>query len=317
MLSGYLPTPHRALEYLRVAGKPVRTTTQSGGRTFVAPRFFETMGVPIVAGREFTDWDTESAPRVVVINQAMARFYFGDENPVGARVGFAGDKGTPFEIVGVAKDFVRGTPRAVAQPEFVTYFPYRDREAINRGAQSRLRVMMSVIRAAGDPRELTTLVRRELRAIDPNLPVIRINTIDEQLGDVLVQERLVATLAGFCGAVAILLATLGLYGVIAYAVARRANEIGVRLALGASRAGVIGMIVREGALLVAAGIAIGLPVTLAATRLVSNRLFGVGAASPSTIVAATLLLMTVGLFAAFLPARRASRVDPMTALRCD
>ena len=160
-------------------------------------------------------------------------------------------------------------------------------------------------------------MRQELRKIEPNLPVLRINTIEGQLNDVLLQERLIATLSGFFGAMALLLACIGLYGTISYAVARRTSEIGVRLALGATRARVLGIILRESLMMAAAGIAIGVPATLAVTRLIATRLFGVSATDPLTMGGGCVLMIAVAALAGFLPARRASRVDPMVALRCE
>ena len=177
--------------------------------------------------------------------------------------------------------------------------------------------MTIAVRTSGDPLTLAPRIRQALREIDPTLPVVKIDTVDEQLGDVLIQERLMATLSGFFGAVALVLACLGLYGVVSYSVGRRTSEIGIRLALGATRGGVLGMILRESLVLVSAGVAIGIPVTVAGARLVSSRLFGVSATDPLTIAAAMLVMMAVATAAALIPASRASRVDPMAALRCE
>jgi ABC-type antimicrobial peptide transport system permease subunit len=171
------------------------------------------------------------------------------------------------------------------------------------------------VRAAGDPLALTARVREELRAIDERLTVLKIQTIEGQLNDVLVKERLIAALSGLFGALAVLLACLGLYGVVSYAVTRRTNEIGLRLALGATTAAVLRMILKESLWLVIAGIVIGLPTTLALTRLISSRLFGVSPADPLTIVSAAALMILVALLASFHPARRATKVHPMEALQ--
>jgi putative ABC transport system permease protein len=315
VLTGGMATPGPTYQGMQVEGQPPKQTNVPGGRLFVAPRFFETMGIPVLAGREFTERDNESAPRVMIINEAMARFYFGDQNPVGQRVRLSQQDKATTEIVGVVKEFIKGTPRGAAYPGFTMYIPYRDPEALNRGAQSRLRVMMSVVRTAGDPLTMAARVRQELREIDPNLPVLRINTINEQLDDVLAQECLTATLSGFFGLLALLLVCLGLYGVISYTVARRTNEIGIRLALGATPADVLRMVLKESLWLVLAGIAIGAPATLATTRLISSRLFGVSAADPHTMAVAAVLMIAVSVVAAFLPARRAARIEPMVALR--
>ncbi len=272
----------------------------------VAPGFFETAGIPLLQGRDFTQQDAETAPHVAIINETMARFFFGDRNPIGERLG--GLPGAETEIVGVVKDAKTGTPR---DNRGVFYIPYGQNQRL-------LRLTWSVaVRSAGDPTALAASVRQELRNIDPGMPIPRINTIKEQLDDVLFQERLIASLSGLFGILAVLLACLGLYGVVSYTVARRTKEIGIRLALGATQAGVLRMIFKESLALAFAGIAIGAPATIAATRLISARLFGVSAADPLTIAAAGLLMIAVAALAALLPAQRASRVDPMVALRCE
>jgi ABC-type antimicrobial peptide transport system permease subunit len=178
-----------------------------------------------------------------------------------------------------------------------------------------LYAMCVTVRLAGNLPGLTGRIRDELRSIDRNLPILKIDTIEEQLNDSLVEERLVAVLSGFFGLLAVLLACLGLYGVMSYMATRRTNEIGIRLALGASSGEVLGMVLRESMVLVTAGIAIGVPVTIALTRLISARLFGVSASDPLTIALATSMLLAVAALAGFLPARRAAKVDPMVALR--
>jgi predicted permease len=271
----------------------------------IAPQYFETIGSPLLLGRDFTERDTETSPQVVIINQTMARFYFGDQNPIGKRIGFSREVGTPWEIVGVVKDVKFGTPR---EKKIVIYSPYR--QQINS-----LRNTCMLVRTVGNPSNVAALVRHELRDIDPNLPVLRIDTIEEQLNDVLVQERLLSALSSFFGAVAVLLACLGLYGVVSYGVARRTNELGVRLALGATPGKVLGMVLKESLWLVVVGIVIGVPIALAATRLISARLFGISSADPLTIALAVSLMIGVASLAAFLPALRAAKVDPLVALR--
>jgi predicted permease len=297
---------------LRIEGEGPVTGGPSGWRSFVAPGFFKTMGIPLVAGRDFLERDTALAPRVVIISETVARYYFGRRNPVGLRVGFPEDTGTPTEIIGVVKDFTGGTPRETSHRPGLTYFSYRDREAARR-----LRTMTIAVRTSGDPLAIVNRIRQELRDVDLQLPILRIDTVEQQLNDVLVQERLIAALSGFFGALALLLACLGLYGVISYAVTRRTAEIGVRLALGATRGQVLRAILQESLLLVLAGVAIGVPVTLVLTRLIAARLFGVGAADPFTIAGSILLMTAIATLASLVPARRASRVDPMIALRCD
>jgi predicted permease len=297
---------------IRVEGEAPLSSGPPGLRAFVAPGFFKTMGIPLVAGREFTEKDTAAAPRVVIVSQTFARYYFGDRNPVGRRVSFVEDAGTTTEIVGVAHDFTGGTPREAQRKPAQTYFSYRDKEAARR-----LRSMTIAVRTQGDPRAMAATLRRELRNIDPNLPVLKIDTVDEQLNDILVQERLVASLSAFFGGLAVLLACVGLYGVISFTVARRTSEIGIRLALGATRAQVIWAVLQESLVLVAAGIVIGVPAALALTRLVASRLFGVGPSDVVTIAGSIGVIVVLAAVAGLLPARRAARVDPMLALRAE
>jgi predicted permease len=297
---------------IRVEGEAPLPSGPPGLRAFVAPGFFKTMGIPLVAGREFTEKDTATAPRVVIVSQTFARYYFGDRNPVGRRVGFVEDAGTATEIVGVVHDFTGGTPREVQRKPAQTYFSYRDKEAARR-----LRSMTIAVRTQGDPRAMAATLRRELRKIDPDLPVLKIDTVDEQLNDVLVQERLVASLSAFFGGLAVLLACVGLYGVISFTVARRTSEMGIRLALGATRAQVVWAVLQESLVLVAAGIVIGVPAALALTRLVASRLFGVGPSDVVTIAGAIGVIVVLAAVAGLLAARRAARVDPMLALRAE
>ena len=233
-----------------------------------------------------------------------------------APVHFPGPVKQAHQIVGVIQDYVRTTPRNPSS-YFSTYFPYRHQEAINRGQQSRLRVMLVAIRTIGDPLALAEAVRGEIRAIDPLLPILRINTTEQQLEDVLAQDRLVASLSTALGAIAMFLASLGLFGVLSYRVARRTNEIGVRLAFGATRARVLRMILVESGRLVAAGLVVGVIAALLLARLVAARLYGVSPTDPSTIAGAVVLLSIVAGVAALIPARRAAIVDPAIALRCD
>jgi len=270
------------------------------------------MGIPILAGREFTEADVAAAPRGVVISRSMARHYFGDRNPIGRRIWFPEDTAAPTTIIGVAGDFLLGGPREVARRPDYTYFSYRDREA-----PRRLRSMTMAVRTAGDPLAMADAIRRALQGTPLQLPILKIDTAYEQLADILVQERMVTTISTLFGALALVLACFGLYGVISYTVARRTNEIGIRMALGATRGGLLRGVLIESLTLVVTGIAVGVPATVGLTRFMAARLFGVGAADPATIVAAVALVIAAAAGAATLPARRASRVDPMVALRCE
>ncbi|NOT59602.1 MAG: ABC transporter permease [Acidobacteria bacterium] len=272
----------------------------------VSPGFFATVGTPLLAGRDFTAQDGETAPQVAILSETMARFFFGNENPIGKRFNAMGGTGFPLEIVGVAKDAKLGTPR---DSRGAWYFPYRQNARF-------LRLNWCIaLRTSGEPTTLTASVNQALRELDPSLPVLRFTTLEEQLNRVLAQERLLAALAGFFGVLAALLACLGLYGVIAYTVARRTHEIGLRLALGATPMNVLWRVLRESLWLALGGIALGIPAALAATRLISARLYGVSPNDPLTLVAAMLLMLGVAVASALVPARRAANVDPMVALR--
>jgi predicted permease len=298
-----------------IPGEPPRKTTRIFGRSFVTPGFFAAAGIRVVAGREFTERDAGASAYVVMLNASMARFYFGSEAAaVGRLVQFPGPVKELHEIVGVINDYVRTTPRH-ALDYFSTYYPYRHPEASNVGQQSRLRVMLVAIRAAGDPLALAGAVRNEIRAIDPLLPLLLINTPEQQLDGVLAQDRLVASLSTALGATAMVLASLGLFGLLSYRVARRTNEIGVRLAFGAARTAVLRMVLTESVRLVAAGLIVGVIAAVLLSRLVAARLYGVSATDPWTIAGAAAVLTIVACLAAWVPAQQASSVDPATALR--
>jgi predicted permease len=301
---------------LRMPDQPPDSEQDSVLFDLVAPGFFETTGMKLLAGRDFNKLDNESAPRVAVINESMARVYFNNQSPVGKHFGAAMmGREAPFmdtEIVGVVKD-ARGYNSPRETDSRMLYFPYRQDMALN--THTRLASMCLALRTAGDPAAMKTLVRKELLSIDPGLPIVGMESVDEQLDDAIAQERVIASLATFFGALAVLLACLGLYGVVSYTVNRRTAEIGIRLALGATRTSVMGAVLKESMLLILLGVVIGVPAALAATRLVSTMLFGVGATDATTVAASILLIILVGAAAALLPARRASKVDPMVALR--
>jgi predicted permease len=272
----------------------------------VAPRYFESVGMRLLLGRDFTDHDTEGAPHVAIVNKSMASRLFGRENPIGRRFGKGRESGYPWEIVGVVNDAKDAAARD--QGRMMFYVPYGQ-------DVGHLRSMCLTVRTSGSPSSVATQIREQLQSIDPNLPVLKIDTIEQQLDSQLVQDRLISAIAGFFGVVAVLLTCLGLYGVMSYMVARRTNEIGIRMAIGATRGRVLTMVLQESLALVVGGILIGLPATIAAARLIANRLFGVGASDPATIGSAVLLIIVVAALAGLLPARRASKVDPMVALR--
>jgi predicted permease len=271
----------------------------------VAANFFETMEIPILLGRGLSPRDDQREPKVAVINQTMARKYFGDENPIGRRFGFGGPETSgQIEIVGVVRDAKYTDLRRQTPPTF--YVPYQ---------QEPPGQMTFAVRAADDATALIAPIRETVREVDQKLPLSDVRTQSQQVNESIAQERLFATLSSFFGLLALLLASIGLYGVMSYSVARRTNEIGIRLALGAQRGDVMRLVLRETLLLVLIGLVIGLGAAMASTRLISSMLFGLTPNDPGTILLAALLLVAVATLAGYLPARRASRVDPMVALR--
>ena len=271
----------------------------------VAANFLDTLQIPILRGRGLTLQDDERAPRVAVVNQTFARKYFGSEDPLGKRIGLDSVKNSgQMEIVGVAQDAKYFDLRGDMPP--TVYLPYFQEPASDA---------YFTIRTTGEPTAMFALIRQAVREIDGSLPLSDFKTVRQQVESSWAQERLFATLSVFLGLLAALLSAIGLYGVMAYSVARRRNEIGIRMALGARRSDVIRLVLRESLLLVALGVGIGLATALATTRLISSQLFGLAPNDPSAITAATLLLMGVATLAGYLPARKAAQTDPMLALR--
>jgi predicted permease len=272
----------------------------------VGPQFFETMGVPLVLGRKIEERDTSTAPKVAVINEALAHKYFGTSNPVGQRIAAGDSKKFDTEIVGVVGDTKYAQVREEVPPTI--YYPYlQNLEGV--------RLMHFEVRTAGDPKLMIPAVRHIVQSMDKNLPLFDVKTQVEQIDQTLFQERLFAKLSGFFGLLALVLACVGLYGIMAYEVTRRTHEIGIRMALGARRTAVFGRVVRDALVLAGIGMMIGIPAALAAGRVIASLLYGLRAADPLTLGGAALLMMAVTALAAYLPARRASNVDPMVALR--
>jgi predicted permease len=275
----------------------------------VGPDFFRTLGIRLLLGRSIDRRDTANSPKVAVVNEAVARQFFGDANPIGRRFSLEGklDPTKAFEIVGVVEnakyESLRTDPRTV-------YLPYAQ-------AEGALGNMHFEVRTAGDPIALTSAIRSAIRELDPNLAIADVKTQTQQIEEALTQERLLARLSSFFGMLALLLASIGLYGLMAYSVTRRTNEIGIRLALGAQRRQVLYMVLRQSFVLVAGGVVAGLLAAIAATRLIASELYGLRPTDPLTVGVATLLMLAVAAVAAYLPARRAMQVDPMVALRCE
>lgn len=277
----------------------------------IAPRFFETMGIPLLLGRDFSRRDTARAPRVAIVGEETARKYFPGQSPIGRQLRFDDPDGIgEVEIVGVVRDIrivsLKSDPRV---SKLAVYVPF------TQAPLSMMGQMQFKIRTIGNPRQIVESVRRAIFAINPDLPLRDVETqadlVDESLGE----EHSLAMALSFFGVLAMLLASIGLYGTMAYAVSRRTSEIGLRLALGAHSRDVLWMVMRESLALVLMGAAAGVPVALAGGRLISSLLFGVSPADPLTLVVATLLLTAVAALASWVPAHRASGLDAMTALR--
>jgi predicted permease len=275
-------------------------------RLVVSPNFFEMMGIPVVLGRGFSPRDNETAPKVAVINEAAAKKYFPNENPVGQRYGSSVENSSQLEIIGVLRDAKYNSVREPAPPTM--YVPY---------LQARPSSAVIEVRTAGDPASVTGGVREAVRQIEPNLPMMDVSTQLEQVERRFAQEKIFAQAYTMFGGLALLVASIGLFGLMSYAVSRRTNEIGIRMALGAQRGAVMRQVLVESMVLVAIGITIGVAGAVAAGRFISTLLFGLAPTDVLTLAAATALMIVVSALAGFLPARRASRVDPMVALRYD
>ena len=283
----------------------------------ISPNYFGTLGVPILAGRDFTPKDdkqiqhgddhTNFVPTTVMINDSFAKKYFAGRNPIGLHIGFGSDPNTrtDMEVIGVVKDVKYTNLRDKIPPQ--AYVPY--------ASEHQPSGVTFYIRTVADPKPLMAIVRRKVHNLDPNLPVYDMRTIDEQIDLSLRNERLVASLSMLFGILATLLAVIGLYGVMAYTVARKTREIGIRMALGAFQGAVIWMVMKEVLLLIAIGVIVGLPVAYGLSSLVSNQLYGLPPHDPGTLSLATIALICVACCAGFVPALRASRIDPTRALR--
>ncbi len=272
----------------------------------VAPRFFETLAITQRSGRDFTDGDALGAPKVAVVNETFARYYFGDRDPLGRRFGLGRRTETyDITIVGLVRDGKAASLRE--KPRRFVYLPYTQDE--------RVGAMTFYVRSAVDLGALADRLRKVVARIDTTLPVTQLKTMQAQIRESLFVDRMVAALSAAFGAVAMALAAIGLYGVMSYAVALRTREIGIRVALGAERRTVLLMVLKEVALLTAIGVAIGLPGGYGLGRLVESQLFGIRAQDPLTFAVATITLIAAAILAGYLPASRATRVDPAIALR--
>lgn len=279
------------------------------GLNLVGPAYFTSLETPVVMGRDFTTADQAHAPKVAIVNETFAHYYFGDASPLGRKISmpeWIGDSSW-FEIVGVVRDSKQRNLRE--QPQPMAYMP-ASQSGVPSGVTFEVRTAIS-------PRAIYKSILHAVAQIDSRLPVFDVRTLREQLDDSLLGERMVASLSTVFGVVALLLACIGLYGLMTYTINRRTAEFGIRMALGATRARIAGMVLRETLLLVLVGFAIGIPAGIAAGRLIRRELYGLRADGAITVLVVITLMASVALLAAYLPARRASRVEPMAALRTE
>lgn len=271
----------------------------------VSPNYFSTMATPLLSGRDFTPADRFGSPKVAVVNESLAKHFFGRENPVGRKFGYGPEGVTDIEIIGVTKDAKYDSLRN--DRVYVIYVPYLQEPSPG---------FISVdVRTAAAPEAVMPAIRREIAKVDSNLAVWDFKTMETQINESLFADRLIATLCACFGALATLLASVGLYGVTAFSVARRTREIGIRMALGAGRGNVLGMVLKEVAWMCLIGVGLGVPLAIALSRYLVSQLYGVAPTDLLTLIFAGLTMMFVSLAAGFLPARRAATVDPTIALR--
>jgi predicted permease len=302
-MSGYSSTSNVSIEgHVDKAGE-----NMSAEFVLVGPSYPEAMGMALLQGREIGLQDAPGAPKVAMVNEAFVRAFFPGQRAVGHRFGIGKPAKESYEIVGVLRDAQFHDVKENVKP---MVFP----AILQDASQSALSAAI-VIRTAGDPGSMAATVRQAVADVDPNLPATGTGTLSGQIASTFDVERVAAELVSFFGGLALLLACVGLYGVVAQGVSRRTNEIGVRMALGARGRDILWMVLSNTITLLLAGLAIGIPVALTATRLVKSQLYGVGAADALSFIVAALILVSVAIFAGLLPARRAMRVDPMVALR--
>src|SRR5579864_543909 len=286
----------------------------------VSPQFFQTIGQPILRGRGFTDQDTATSQMVAVVNQAFVKKFFPNEDPIGHHFGVFDQKyASDFEIVGIVADAKYNNPRDPYRAMYFRPMTQFNRHVTGRNffmAESRSLYPNSItVQYAGDAASLESMARRTLANFNPDLTIVSFKSLDYQVADNFNGERLISRLTGLFGLLALALASVGIYGITAYSVARRTNEIAVRMALGANRSRVVVMVMRRALVLVAIGLAIGIPVALLGGRLMRSQLYGVRTYDPVTLAGAVLVLAACAALAGFIPAKRAASIEPTHALR--
>jgi len=275
---------------------------------YVGPDYFSALGIPLIAGREFNRGDTSNGEKTAIVNETMAKRFFAGREAVGSRFTFgSGNVHPDIQIVGIVKDSKHGSVREKARP-FV-YIPYSQQKTIGR--------LTYYIKTQQGLGQMAATLRREVQHLDPNLPVFDLKTLDQQIDESLFADKFLTSLSLSFALLAAVLAVIGLYGVMAYTVTRRTREIGIRMALGASRGNVSWLILREVVVLAAIGLVIGLPAAYALGHVTESLLYGVKVSDPIVFAGAALLLSSGTLLGGYLPARRAATTDPLKALRCE
>jgi putative ABC transport system permease protein len=300
--------------------KPAPSDTPDAVYRIATPGYFQTMGISLIQGRDIAATDDATAPPVVVINERLAQRYWSSGSPLGQHMAIdPGDSGGPLiwtTIVGIVKDSKQRGWTSAPDPEMYLA-AFQTKEFLGGASTAAASYITLVVRAAGDPAALTSSVKSAIWSLDSDLPISSVITMDEAVAQANAQPRFEMLLLAVFAVVALVLAAVGIYGVMSYSVARRTHEIGIRVSLGASRADVLRLIMRQGLVLAVAGSAAGLVAALLLARLMTKLLYGVPPTDPVTFVCVAGLLILVALVACYVPARRAMRVDPVTAMRCE
>jgi len=306
-------TPETPFE---IVGRPATPSEELSALYYpITPNFFQTMKIPMLRGRDFTMHDTASSPWVMIVNETMARRFWPNENPIGKRVKVdLAPEDQPREIVAVVHDTPSNPQQKAQQPAI--YVPFFQDGPHTIGTMNFLRFQLTfLLRTSGNPMSLLSAVRRAVAGIDPNVPLANPSTMEDVLGDEVQYPRYYSMLLGLFAFVATVLAAVGIYGVMAYAVEQRTREIGIRMALGAGGWQVLRLVIHQAIWMIAAGLVLGVAGALALTRFISSELWEVQATDPATFAGVSLLLIAVALLACLVPTRRAVQVDPTIALR--
>jgi putative ABC transport system permease protein len=303
---------------LEIEGRPVENPGQNPNAVwyFASADYFQVMNIRALKGRTFSTEDIKERPLVAVIDEVLAEKYFPGENPIGKRFSpAAGQPRLKLEIIGIVGNVKNQGPdgRSPVQPQFYCNL----NQIPEQNFLFVVRQLNLIVRAEGDPLNLASSIRRQVTSLDKDQPVFDIRTMEDRISDRIATQRLSMLLLSSFAFVALVLAAVGIYGVISYSVTQRTHEIGVRVALGARSRDVLTLVVKQGMTLTLTGLGMGLSAAIALTRLMKTLLFGVSATDPLTFIAISLLLTIVALLACWIPARRATKVDPLLALRCE